>query len=248
MENVSRDEQRHIGFGVKVLSELIRETDECKAAIDELLGEVMPWVSSVFVPPGWNLDYTRCYGFEIEDLGEWGMKSIEQKWRAIGYPMDEMPPAVNPLDMNPSHRERAEKMIGLAKAGVIGQPLPPEQVDSSPETQASFFDLVARTIDTRAAPARRSRCSGSSATPSPGTSSSTTARPAPCPARRRAPTSRSSRAGPTSSTSARARSRHRGRCCRGASSSTAASATCSDSASCSAERRHATHTTSGERP
>ncbi len=150
MENVSRDEQRHIGFGVKVLSELIRETDECKAAIDELLGEVMPWVSSVFVPPDWNLDYTRCYGFELEDLGEWGMRSIEQKWRAIGYPMDEMPPAVNPIDMNLSHRERAAKMIGLAKAGVIGQPLPPEQVDSSPETQASFFDLVARTIDTTA--------------------------------------------------------------------------------------------------
>ena len=43
MENVSRDEQRHIGFGVKVLNELLRESDECKAAVDELLAEVMPW-------------------------------------------------------------------------------------------------------------------------------------------------------------------------------------------------------------
>ncbi len=100
MENVSRDEQRHIGFGVKVLSELVRETDECKAAIDELLAEVMPHVSSVFIPPDWNLEYTRCYGFEIEDIAEWGMRSIEQKWRAIGYPMEEMPPAVFPMDMD----------------------------------------------------------------------------------------------------------------------------------------------------
>ena len=33
MENVSRDEQRHIGFGVKVLTELLAESDECKAAV-----------------------------------------------------------------------------------------------------------------------------------------------------------------------------------------------------------------------
>ncbi len=37
MENISRDEQRHIGFGVKVLNELLRESDECKAAVNELL-------------------------------------------------------------------------------------------------------------------------------------------------------------------------------------------------------------------
>ena len=38
MEKVSRDEQRHIGFGVKVLSELFAESDECKAAASEILG------------------------------------------------------------------------------------------------------------------------------------------------------------------------------------------------------------------
>ena len=37
MRNVSRDEQRHIGFGVKVLSECFRETDECKAAVVDIL-------------------------------------------------------------------------------------------------------------------------------------------------------------------------------------------------------------------
>ena len=39
-------------------------------------------------------------------------------------------------------------MISLAKAGVIGEPLPSEQVDSSPATQEMFFDLVARSVDT----------------------------------------------------------------------------------------------------
>src|SRR5436190_22703083 len=41
MANVSRDEQRHIGFGVKTLSELFTRSDECKAAVAELLGEVL---------------------------------------------------------------------------------------------------------------------------------------------------------------------------------------------------------------
>ena len=148
MANVSRDEQRHIGFGVKVLSELLRESDECKAAVDELLAEVMPWTSSVFIPPGWDLEYTRCYGFELEDIAEWGIQALEQKWRAIGYPMEEMPPGVMPIDFSLPHRERGAQMIRLVRAGVIGEPLPADQVDSSPEIQELFFDLIARSVDT----------------------------------------------------------------------------------------------------
>ena len=145
MENVSRDEQRHIGFGVKVLNGLVRESAECKAAIDELMAEVMPWVSSVFIPPNWDREYTRCYGFEMEDIAEWGMKAIDMKWKAIGYPMQEMPAEVMPLDWSLSHRERAERMIKLAHAAVIGEPgLEP---DSSAETQEMFFDLIARRAD-----------------------------------------------------------------------------------------------------
>jgi 1,2-phenylacetyl-CoA epoxidase catalytic subunit len=145
MENISRDEQRHIGFGVKVLAELVRESDECKAAIDELLAEVLPWTSSVFIPPGWDREYTRCYGFELEDIAEWGMAAIEQKWRAIGYPMDEMPPGVIPMDLTVSPRERAERLIRLVHSGAVGEPGIP--ADSSRETQELYFDLVRRSVD-----------------------------------------------------------------------------------------------------
>ena len=67
----------------------------------------MRYTSSVFIPPGWDLEYTRCYGFELEDIAEFGMKAIEQKWRAIGYPMDEMPAGIVPMDFSLPHRERA---------------------------------------------------------------------------------------------------------------------------------------------
>src|SRR5204863_3091690 len=92
MVNVSRDEQRHIGFGVKVLSELFAESDECKAAVVELMREIMPYSLAVFVPPNWDLEYTRCYGFELEDIYAFGLRSVRAKWRATGYPLEDMPP------------------------------------------------------------------------------------------------------------------------------------------------------------
>jgi 1,2-phenylacetyl-CoA epoxidase catalytic subunit len=147
MAHVSRDEQRHIGFGVKILSELLAESDECRAAVDELLTEVMPWTSSVFIPPGWDREYTRCFGFELEDIAEWGIRALEQKWRAIGYPMDAMPPGVIPMDFSLPQRERGARMLRLVRAGVVGEPLPPAQVDSSPEIQELLFDLLARSVD-----------------------------------------------------------------------------------------------------
>ena len=105
MHNVSRDEQRHIGFGVKTLSECFRESDECKAAVVEMLREVMPYSLAVFVPPGWDLEYTRCYGFELEDIYAFGMRSVEAKWRAAGYPIEEMPSDVYPFDLSMPHEE-----------------------------------------------------------------------------------------------------------------------------------------------
>ena len=148
MHNVSRDEQRHIGFGVKTLSDCFRESDECKAAVVEMLREVLPWSMSVFVPPGWDLEYTRCYGFELEDIYAFGMRSVEAKWKAAGYPIDEMPPDVFPFDLSAPHVEQARRAITLLRAGVAGEPV--DRPDSSPETQALLFDVMARSAHTDA--------------------------------------------------------------------------------------------------
>jgi hypothetical protein len=145
MHNVSRDEQRHIGFGVKVLSECFAESDECKAAVVEMLREVLPFSMSVFVPPGWDLEYTRCYGFELEDIYSFGLRSVEAKWRAAGYPLEEMPSDVFPFDPELPYRERSERAITLLKAGAAGEPVP--NPDSSPEVQRVLFDVVARSVD-----------------------------------------------------------------------------------------------------
>ncbi|MDQ3571744.1 MAG: ribonucleotide-diphosphate reductase subunit beta [Actinomycetota bacterium] len=147
MGNISRDEQRHIGFGVKVLAELFDESDECREAVRELLLDVLPYSMAVFTPPGFDREYTRCYGFEMEDIFEFGFRSVRTKWRAIGWPLEEMP-GVLPIDPELGPAEVARRQIALLEAGIIGQPHPNPQ--SSPELQRLFFDLVARSADTSA--------------------------------------------------------------------------------------------------
>jgi hypothetical protein len=152
MGNVSRDEQRHIGFGVKALSEMFAESEECKQAVVELLREVLPFLPAVFVPPGWDERYTTAYGFTIPEIYGFGMRSVEAKWRATGYPLEEMPPDIYPLDRSLSHEERAAQQVKLLKAGVIGEPN--GRPDSSPETQRLLFELMGRSAYTEGANGR----------------------------------------------------------------------------------------------
>jgi len=141
MEKVSRDEQRHIGFGVKVLADCFAESEECKEAVAELLREVMPYSLAVFAPPNWDLEYTRCYGFELEDIYAFGLRSVRTKWKATGYPLEEMP-GVLPIDPELEPEEVARRQIKLLKAGVMGEPN--GRPDSSPEIQRLYFDVVSR--------------------------------------------------------------------------------------------------------
>src|SRR5215211_6704715 len=145
MKNVSRDEQRHIGFGVKVLSECFAESDECNQAVGELLREVSPYTLAVYVPPNWDRRYTEEYGFTLEEIYAWGFRSVETKWRAAGFPIEEMPPGVFPVDFNLSPEERVERIVKLMRAGVVGEPT--DSPDSSPEIQRLYFDTVERSVD-----------------------------------------------------------------------------------------------------
>ena len=76
------------------------------------------------------------------------MRSIETKWKAAGYPIDEMPPDIFPFDLSQPPVERAKRAITLLRAGVVGEPV--ASPDSSPETQAVLFDVIARSANTDA--------------------------------------------------------------------------------------------------
>lgn len=146
MVNVSRDEQRHIGFGVKTLSEIVPQSEECKAAIAELFREVNLYSIAVFCPPGFDRAYTECWGFTLEDIYAFGLKLIRQRWKTIGYPLEEMPNDIWPFDHSLSAEEIAARQVRLLMAGVTGAPN--ANPDSSPEIQELLFDMTARRADT----------------------------------------------------------------------------------------------------
>jgi ribonucleotide reductase beta subunit family protein with ferritin-like domain len=139
MRNVALDEQRHIGFGVKLLADLYAADPEpVQEAIVGVLREVLPWTSAVPKPPNWDRSYTECFGFTLEELGEAGALSLEQKLRAIGLPRFPMP-----MDVSP--RERALRGQKLLRAGLIGPG--DDGVRADDDTLAIFFDTIARQAD-----------------------------------------------------------------------------------------------------
>ena len=107
MRNVALDEQRHIGFGVKLLADLKAEDPEVPAAVADLLREVLPSSAGVLVPPGWDRSYTECFGFTLEEIYAEGGRSFESKLRAAGMPVETLPgPIPYPFELS---RRRARE-------------------------------------------------------------------------------------------------------------------------------------------
>src|SRR5438876_2558067 len=146
MRKISKDEQRHIGFGVKCLHDLQQEDPECKDAVAELFREVMPYTVGVFIPPNWDETYVTVFGSTIEDVFETGMTSFDQKLRAAGMPLEELPGVPIRTDIPP--RQRAEQAVAMMRANLLGEKFGPPQRD--PELMQIYFDNIRAGLDTRA--------------------------------------------------------------------------------------------------
>jgi hypothetical protein len=145
--NVARDEQRHIGFGVKMIADLVREDPECEPAIADLLREVLPYTTAVFVPPGWDESYVTAFGSTLEEVFAQGAESMEARLRAAGLDPLNMRLGL-PFDLPPL--ERARRGLTLLRAGYLGEPNGP--VTPNPEATAMLFDGLRRQIDPAVAP------------------------------------------------------------------------------------------------
>jgi hypothetical protein len=150
MHHVAQDEQRHIGFGVKLLHDLAREDPvEVPAAVADLLREVFPISVAVFVPPGFNREYTECFGFTLEEIFTEGARSFESKLRMAGLPLESLPgPQVYPYDL--PVEERATRALAMLRAGYLGEKNGGAARD--PQSMALLFDSVRRAVDPRSAP------------------------------------------------------------------------------------------------
>ena len=141
MGHVSTDEQRHIAFGVRLLADLYEaDPGPTQDAIVDIIREILPYVLSVPIPPGWDESYTACFGYSLEDLFEEGARANEARLRAVGLPLDDIHHF--PFPMNVPPRERGRRALLLLKAGLLGERNGP--VGRDPETVRVFFELLAR--------------------------------------------------------------------------------------------------------
>jgi ribonucleotide reductase beta subunit family protein with ferritin-like domain len=145
MQNIAADEQRHIGFGVKLLSDLNREDPVgVPKAVAKILRDVTRYTAQVLMPPGWDERYVTTFGVTFDEVGVEGVTSMTTKLRSAGLPIESLPgppllpPGLSPLEL--SQRGRA-----LAKAGILGVREGPSERD--PETVELLFDMVRRTVN-----------------------------------------------------------------------------------------------------
>lgn len=148
--HVSRDEQRHIAFGVKMISELVQEDPECVPAIGELLREVLPFTTAVFVPPDFDERYVTAFGFTLEELYTHGAEAMEGRLRAAGIDPTSLRVGL-PFDL--PAEERARRGLTLVRAGYLGERR--NGVTPNPEATAMLFDGLRRSIDASQAPGAR---------------------------------------------------------------------------------------------
>jgi putative sterol carrier protein len=145
MANIAADEQRHIGFGVKLLSDLNREDPVgVPKAVSRILRDVTRYTAQVLMPPRWDERYITVFGATYDEVGVEGLTSMTTKLRSAGLPVDSLPgPALLPPGLSPL--EVSQRGRALAKAGVIGVREGPSQRDE--ETVALLFDTIRRQVN-----------------------------------------------------------------------------------------------------
>jgi ribonucleotide reductase beta subunit family protein with ferritin-like domain len=145
MANIAADEQRHIGFGVKLLSDLNREDPVgVPRAVARMLRQVTRYTSQVLMPPGWDERYLTVFNYSFDKVGVEGLTSLTTKLRSAGLAVETLPgPPLLPPGLTPL--ETSQRGRALAKAGIIGVREGPTERD--PETVALLFDTIRRQVN-----------------------------------------------------------------------------------------------------
>ena len=144
INNVSRDEARHVAFGVKFLGELVRSSPEIRSAAIELWDRVLPWSAGVFIPPGRDESYVECFGFSLVEIYAFGMRSFQTKLKRIGIDPSEIALLARE-DLSKSFEERARRAWVLIDSNIIGD----DRKEPAPTAEALeiIFEGVARSVD-----------------------------------------------------------------------------------------------------
>ncbi|MFP5351500.1 MAG: ribonucleotide-diphosphate reductase subunit beta [Actinomycetota bacterium] len=144
INNVSRDESRHVAFGIKFLGDLMRESRECRDAALEMWEKATAWTVGVFVPPNRDRSYAESFGFTLEEIFAFGLRSYETKLKRLGVDPSEIR-MLAVQDLSLTYEERARRAWVLIDDGVIGN----DNIEPSLSAEAYeiLFEGMAKTVD-----------------------------------------------------------------------------------------------------
>ncbi len=142
--NVSRDESRHVAFGIKFLGDLIRSSKECRAATIEMLDKVSRYTVGVFVPPNYDPSYAECFDFTLEEIYAFGYRSLLTKIKRLGIEPSELR-LLSRQDLSLPPEERARKLWVLIRAGILGDDR--KEPELTPECYEILFEGMERALD-----------------------------------------------------------------------------------------------------
>ena len=173
MRNVALDEQRHIGFGVKLLADLAPEDPEVPDAVADLLREVLPVQRRRARPAGLGpLLHGVLRLHARADLR--GGRPLVRDQAALGGDARRRAARADPVPVRPLAR-RARGADGHAAPGRDPRRAHRRRRRATRRRWPRCSTRCGAASTTAPRPTARSRCSGTSPTPSPGTCGSTTA-------------------------------------------------------------------------
>jgi hypothetical protein len=144
VRNVSRDEARHVAFGVKFLGDLIASSKECRAATIEVFDKALRWSVGFLVPPNGDYSYIECFDASPNHVLASAMRSLDTHLNMIGIARSEIPLLAHE-DKTLSYEERARRALVLVESRVVGDDS--EEPELSREAFEILFEDMARSIN-----------------------------------------------------------------------------------------------------
>ena len=144
LSNVALDEARHVSFGMRLLRDMVSNSKDCRDAVITMCNRTLPWMVGVFVPPGLDASYSERFDYTLADVYAFGLKSLESKLERVGIAPSELM-LLSLDDRSLSYEERAERLLVLVRAGVIGDDRREPRL--SLEAFEILFDGTARALD-----------------------------------------------------------------------------------------------------
>ncbi len=82
--NVARDEHRHIAFGVRFLTDMAKEDDRYREAIQRTMTEALPIADAVLDPPWAEEDDWELFGYSRDETHAFAAECLSRRLKVIG--------------------------------------------------------------------------------------------------------------------------------------------------------------------